>query len=63
LHVTYRAVEAFRVPVFVESLDPAIARLNGELAPIALGLEHLRPVCNGKGTGSSKGEGKDKGKG
>lgn len=39
-----RAVEAFRVPVFVESLYPAIAGLNRELASIALSLEHLGPV-------------------
>jgi len=32
------------VPVFIESLYPAIAGLNRELATIALSLEHLGPV-------------------
>jgi len=42
--LTSGAVEAFRVPVFIESLDPPIARFNGELATKALSLEKLGPV-------------------
>jgi hypothetical protein len=42
--MTYRAVKALRMPVLVEGFDPAIARLNGELASIALGLEELTPI-------------------
>lgn len=40
----YRAVEALRVPVLSESLDPPIAWLNRKLAAVALGLKHGRPV-------------------
>jgi len=32
------------MPVLVQCLDPAIAGLYGELAPVALGLEHGLPV-------------------
>lgn len=32
------------MPVLIECLHPAIAGLDGELAPEALGLEHLLPV-------------------
>lgn len=44
VHLTCRAVEAFRVPVLIECLDPTVARLNGELTSITLSLEHHCPV-------------------
>lgn len=44
VYLTSRAIEAFRMPVLVEGLHPAIARLNGELATIALSLEHGVPI-------------------
>jgi len=39
-HLTSRAVEALRVPVVLQSLNPAITWLNRELTTIALGLKH-----------------------
>ena len=34
------------MPVLIESLDPAVARLNRKLTAITLGLKHHRPVYN-----------------
>jgi len=44
INLTSRAIEALRMPVLIKSLNPTIARLNGELTTVALSLEHRLPI-------------------
>lgn len=46
--MTYSAVEALTVVIVVESLDPAVTRLDGEATREALSREQLVPICNSK---------------
>lgn len=44
VYLAGRAVEALRVPVFVQGFNPAIARFDWELAAVTLRLKEGRPV-------------------
>jgi hypothetical protein len=44
VHLAGRTVEAFRMPVLVQCLNPSIARFDRELTTVTLGLEHQRPI-------------------
>ena len=45
---TYGAVETLWVEVIAHSLHPVIPGLDGKVAPLAHGLEHLPPVYNNR---------------
>ena len=44
---THSTIEAFRMPVLPESLDPAVRRLDGESASVAFDGEQLVPGLGG----------------